>query len=275
MTDLDTTDLGRADLDWHQARAALEWQWDIGVRDVILDAPINRYDLPDKLPKPASPATPVQGGAKSPLPLAAPPAELDVVGIAAQAAAAAQDLAQLQAALAAFPHCELQRGAKSVVFSDGVPGARVMIVGEAPGRDEDIQGKPFVGRAGQLLDKMLAAIGLDRARDVYITNILPYRPPQNRDPKPEEVAMMMPFVRRHIALAAPDVLICMGNHSCQAILGKRGITKLRGQWDQALDKPVLPMLHPAYLLRQPQAKRSAWADLLELKAWLESPLPTT
>ncbi len=255
------------ELDWHQARAALEWQAEMGVTEAILDAPINRYDLPDKAAKPKPAAPPVD---KPPL-IMEPAPEIDVVALATQAAAGAQDLDQLKAALAAFPHCELQRGAKSLVFSDGVPGSRVMIVGEAPGRDEDIQGKPFVGRAGQLLDKMLAAIGLDRTRDVYITNILPYRPPQNRDPKPDEVAMMMPFVKRHVELAAPDVLICMGNHSCHAVLGKRGITKLRGQWDQALGKPVLPMLHPAYLLRQPQAKRNAWADLLELKAWLGTP----
>jgi DNA polymerase len=117
---------------------------------------------------------------------------------------------------------------------------------------------------------MLAAIDLSRDSSVYITNVLPWRPPQNRDPKPDEIAMMQPFLRRHVELAAPDVLVVMGNISCQAVLGKRGITRLRGQWAEAFDKPVLPMFHPAYLLRQPAMKREAWADLLELKARLTS-----
>ena len=155
-----------------------------------------------------------------------------------------------------------------MVFSDGVPGARVMIIGEAPGRDEDREGRPFVGRAGQLLDRMLAAIDLSRASSVYITNVLPWRPPQNRDPMPEEIAMMQPFLHRHIALANPDVLVVAGKHSCQARLGKRGITRLRGGWTEAQGKPALPMFHPAYLLRNPAAKREAWADLLSLKARL-------
>lgn len=172
--------------------------------------------------------------------------------------------------MAAFDHCELKRGARNLVFADGTPGARVMIIGEAPGREEDREGRPFVGRAGQLLDRMLAAIDLNRDSSVYITNVLPWRPPQNRDPKPDEIAMMQPFLRRHVELAAPDVLVVMGNISCQAVLGKRGITRLRGHWSEAFDKPVLPMFHPAYLLRQPVMKRETWADLLELKARLNS-----
>ncbi|MEO1097401.1 MAG: uracil-DNA glycosylase, partial [Bacteroidota bacterium] len=151
---------------------------------------------------------------------------------------------------------------------DGTAGARVMIIGEAPGRDEDREGKPFVGRAGQLLDKMLGAIGLSRDESVYITNVLPWRPPQNRDPKPDEIAMMQPFLHRHITLADPDVLVVVGNHACQALLGKRGITRLRGDWTEARGKPALPMFHPAYLLRNPAAKREAWADLLSLQARL-------
>ena len=143
-----------------------------------------------------------------------------------------------------------------------------MIVGEAPGRDEDREGRPFVGRAGQLLDRMLDAIGLSRTRDVYITNVLPWRPPQNRDPQPEEIAMMQPFLARHIELAAPQLLLVMGNISCQTLLGKRGITRLRGQWELVADKPALPMFHPAYLLRNPAAKREAWADLLSVRARL-------
>jgi DNA polymerase len=201
------------------------------------------------------------------------PAE-DAVEAARIAAEAAGDLGSLRAAMEAYPHCPLKQGARQLVFSDGVPGARVMIVGEAPGRDEDLQGKPFVGRAGQLLDRMFAAIGLarasaDPAQALYITNILPWRPPQNRDPKPDEMAMMKPFVARHVALAAPEILIAMGNISCQALLGRRGITRLRGAWTEALGLPCLPMFHPAYLLRNPAAKREAWADLLELSARLD------
>ncbi|MEP6269526.1 MAG: uracil-DNA glycosylase, partial [Paracoccaceae bacterium] len=190
------------------------------------------------------------------------------VALAQAAANAAQDIEGLREALTAYPHCDLRKGARSLVFSDGVPGSRVMIIGEAPGRDEDREGKPFVGRAGHLLDKMLNAIDLSRDSNVYITNVLPWRPPQNRDPKPEEIAMMRPFLERHIALAKPDFLMIMGNISCQALLGKRGITRLRGNWADAMNIPAIPMFHPAYLLRNPAAKREAWADLLSLKARL-------
>jgi DNA polymerase len=195
------------------------------------------------------------------------------VRVAVEAAAQAQDLAALRGAMAGYEHCELKRGAKSLVFADGLPGARVMVVGEAPGRDEDLEGRPFVGRAGQLLDRMFAAIGLSRgatdpAAALYITNVMVWRPPQNRDPTPEEVAMLLPFLQRHIALAGPEVIVVMGNTPLSALLGVKGITRLRGQWAQALGKPVLPMVHPAYLLRNPAAKREAWADLLSLKARL-------
>ena len=174
-----------------------------------------------------------------------------------------------------YEHCKLKRGARQLVFSDGVVGARVMIIGEAPGRDEDIEGRPFVGRAGQLLDLMFSHIGLSRQGPnpeaaLYITNVLPWRPPQNRDPKPDEMAMMLPFLARHVELADPDLIVAMGNHACQALLGKRGITRLRGTWAEALGKPVLPMFHPAYLLRTSEAKREAWADLLSLKARLNN-----
>ena len=151
-----------------------------------------------------------------------------------------------------------------------------MIVGEAPGREEDRQGKPFVGEAGQLLDRMFAAIDMardhtDAARALYITNILPWRPPQNRDPSAEERAMMLPFVTRHVALAAPDILIAMGRISAATLLDLSArITRIRGQWHRALDLPVVPMLHPAYLLRNPAAKREAWADLLTLQAELRT-----
>jgi uracil-DNA glycosylase len=199
--------------------------------------------------------------------------EIDAVEVARQSATAAADLSGLKDAIAAFEHCELKRGARSLVFADGNPAARVLILGEAPGRDEDREGRPFVGRAGQLLDRMLAAIGLDRTAEdaasaVYITNVLPWRPPQNRDPEAEEIAMMLPFVQKHIELAAPDLIVLMGNIACRAALGKQGILRLRGTWTTAFGKPALPMTHPAYLLRTPSAKREAWADLLSLKARL-------
>ncbi|MFL4470257.1 uracil-DNA glycosylase family protein [Tateyamaria armeniaca] len=250
--------------EYHSALSALTWQIELGVDECIADAPINRYEVPAAAAKPAVAAavTPAAPAA----PAAAP--EVDAVAVARAAADAAQDLEGLRAAMAAYEHCDLKLGARNLVFSDGVPGARVMIVGEAPGRDEDREGRPFVGRAGQLLDKMLAAIDLSREASVYITNVLPWRPPQNRDPKPEEIAMMQPFLHRHIALAGPDVLVVVGNHACQALLGKRGITRLRGDWTEAQGKPALPMFHPAYLLRNPAAKREAWADLLALKARL-------
>jgi DNA polymerase len=198
------------------------------------------------------------------------------VAQAEAAAAAAQTLDELRAAMEAFPHCPLKQGARQLVFADGRPGARAMIVGEAPGREEDERGLPFVGRAGRLLDTMFAPVGLSRTspdldRALYITNILPWRPPQNRDPKPDEIAMMTPFMARHVELAAPDLLIAMGNISCQALLGRRGITRLRGTWTGAFGLPCLPMFHPAYLLRNPAAKREAWADVLEVAARLERP----
>ena len=255
------------DLDYHTALALLEWQVELGADETILETPVNRYEVQPE--KPAAVAS-VRPGMPPP-PVAQP--KIDPVQVARQMAAGAGDLAALRGAMAAYEHCELKRGAKSLVFSDGNPAARVMIIGEAPGRDEDREGRPFVGKAGQLLDRMLGAIGMDRRADdpaqaVYITNVLPWRPPQNRDPKPEEIQMLLPFLRRHVELVQPDLVVLMGNISCQAGLGKRGITRLRGQWTEAYGKPAIPMFHPAYLLRSPHAKREAWADLLSLKSRL-------
>ncbi|CTQ49777.1 uracil-DNA glycosylase [Jannaschia donghaensis] len=259
------------DIDPHTAAATLEWLVEMGCDEGIAEQPLNRYALPDRMPPAAT----------APAPQAAPNAaptllrvDSDPVTEAERAATAATTLDDLRAALSGYPHCDLRLGAKSLVFCDGNPAARVMIIGEAPGRDEDRAGKPFVGAAGQLLDKMLAAIGMardadDAAKSVYITNVLPWRPPSNRDPEPLEVAMMLPFLRRHVELADPDILILMGNHACNAVLGRKGITKMRGQWATGFDRPALPMLHPAYLLRQPSAKRDAWADLLDLAARLD------
>ncbi|TFL18768.1 uracil-DNA glycosylase [Jannaschia formosa] len=249
-------------------RAALEWQLESGVDTAVEAHPVNRYALPERMPAPARPEAPTAEPAAP-----AVQERRDPVTEAERMAAAADSLPALRDAMAAYPWCDLRLGARNLVFSDGNPEARVMIVGEAPGREEDRQGKPFVGQAGQLLDRMLAAIDMargaeDPARAVYITNVLPWRPPSNRDPEPGEVAMMLPFLRRHVALAAPEIVVCMGNHACGAMLGRKGITRLRGQWTEGFGLPVLPMLHPAYLLRQPLAKRDAWADLLALRARL-------
>ena len=257
----DSTDAdARAD-----ALAALGWQVDLGADEAIQDTPVDRYHLALRRPAP-DPGAPRADPASTPPHAGGPP---DPAAAAEAAAGAAGDLAGLRAAMAAFEGCELKRGARNLVFSDGDPAARVMIVGEAPGRDEDLQGKPFVGRAGQLLDRMFAAIGLSRAGgSLYLTNVLPWRPPQNREPTADEIAMLRPFLARHVALADPRILVVVGNISAQALLGRRGILKLRGQWTDALGRPTLPMTHPAYLLRQPLAKRDAWADLLSLKARL-------
>lgn len=252
--------------EYFHAVELLRWQIELGADEAIGDTPVDRYALPDKIDKPKV----VARSAKPEItPVVA--AKVDPVALAQTAAAAAQTLDELREALGSFEHCELKRGARNLVFSDGVPGARVMIIGESPGREEDRAGKPFVGAAGQLLDKMFAAIDMGRMHEdapIYITNTLPWRPPQNRDPKPEEIAMMKPFLLRHIALAKPDVLVIMGNWACQALLDKRGITRLRGQWHEVAGIPTLPMCHPAYLLRALDAKRDAWADLLSLKARL-------
>ena len=249
------------DREW--ALAALAWQLELGVTEAIGDAPVDRYALAETAPM-ARAAAPLAAVA------AMAPQAVDPVAEAARAAAAAQDLGALAEAVAAYDHCELKRGARNTVFCDGNPAARLMLIGEAPGREEDAAGKPFVGRAGQLLDRMLAAIGIARTSPdphaaIYITNVMPWRPPQNREPSVEEVAMMKPFLARHVELVAPEVIVLMGNTACAAVLGRAGITRLRGRWMDAYGRPVLPMFHPAYLLRNPEAKREAWADLLELQ----------
>lgn len=258
----------------HALKALLDWQAELGADLPIGDLPVDRYAAPS----PTAPVRPVAaptGGASSPARAAQANAPAhaadDPVVRATASAAAAMDLPSLRAAMEGFDGCDLKQGARTLVFSDGVPGARVMIIGEAPGRDEDLQGKPFVGRAGQLLDRMLAPIGLarshpDPARAVYITNLIPWRPPQNRKPTAQEMAMMAPFAHRHLALADPDIVVLMGNTACEGLLGRSGITRLRGQWTELAGRSCLPMLHPAYLLRNPAAKRETWADLLSLRA---------
>jgi DNA polymerase len=178
-------------------------------------------------------------------------------------------LEDLRQAVERFDGCPLRKTATQLVFSDGVPGSRVMFVGEAPGAEEDRLGRPFVGRAGQLLDRMLAAIGLDRTR-VYIANTVPWRPPGNRTPTPQETQICLPFIRRQIELAEPQILVCLGGSAAQSLLAlKEGITRARGRWFSYRGQeehvlPTLAMLHPAYLLRQPGHKRYAWADFRSL-----------
>ncbi|MEP0069824.1 uracil-DNA glycosylase [Pyruvatibacter sp.] len=258
----------------------LRWFVEAGADEAIGDEPIDRLAaVPEPEPRASNAAKPPLPGAKQPLRPQAPQAELvdDKAAIddARALAAAASNLDELRAAMAGFTGCPLKATAKNLVFADGNPQAKIMLVGEAPGRDEDIQGLPFVGRSGQLLDRMLASIGLSR-ETVYISNVLPWRPPGNRTPTPAETAMCLPFILRHIELVGPKVLVCIGGVSAKELFGtKTGITRLRGQWKdfdpEAIGgpaghtMPAIAMLHPAYLLRQPAQKRLAWRDLLSLK----------
>ena len=199
--------------------------------------------------------------------LALPPEA--AVMAAREAAKIAATLAQLRAMLERFEGCALRTTATQLVFADGNPQARVMFVGEAPGRDEDIEGLPFVGRSGKLLDRMMAAIGLDRS-SAYIANVVPWRPPGNRTPTPQESAVCLPFTLRQIELADPDILVCLGSPSTQTLLNsKDGILKTRGRWlpfhTGTREIRAIATLHPAYLLRQPVQKRFAWRDFLAIK----------
>jgi DNA polymerase len=257
-------------LDWHQAKALLEWYVELGVTDTVAEAPINRYEV---TPEPAKPAAPAPTAANDAPPPAAAPSSTDWVAQAKAQAGAAADLDTLAETLRGFEGSPLRKGARSFVFADGNPAARVMVVGEGPGAEEDREGLPFVGRAGRLLDQMFAAIGLDRRSPdaqsaIYITNVVPWRPPGNRNPTADEIEMFTPFLLRHIELADPDVIVPMGNIALTALLGRQGITRLRGQWQTVLDRPAMPTFHPSFLLRNPVAKREAWADLLDIQAKL-------
>lgn len=191
-------------------------------------------------------------------------------------AAAAQTLTELRTALETFSGCALKATAKNTVFADGVEGAPVLLIGEAPGKDEDERGKPFVGRSGQLLDRMLAQIGLSRQSNLLISNTIFWRPPGNRDPTPGEIVACLPFVERLIALSRPKLLIIAGKSAAHTLLRREdSVMKLRGRrltyTVPDLQAPInaMVMLHPAYLLRQPQQKRLAWSDLLATAAWLD------
>ena len=188
---------------------------------------------------------------------------------AREAAKSAKTLEELRALLADFEGCALRATATQLVFADGNPQSRVMFVGEAPGYDEDVSGRPFVGRSGKLLDLMMGAIGLDRTK-VYIANVVPWRPPGNRTPTPQETAICLPFIRRQIELANPDFLVCLGGPAMQTLLGiKDGITRSRGRWfpfdTGTREIKALATFHPAFLLRSPLQKRFAWRDFLALK----------
>lgn len=218
---------------------------------------------------------PRRAEAARPVPVSAagsPPAPEAAVLAAREAARSAADLDALKAILEAFDGCALKATASRTVFEDGARAARVMFVGEAPGRDEDLAGKPFVGRSGQLLDRMLAAIGLDRTTNAYIANVIPWRPPGNRTPTPQEIAICEPFIRRQIELKNPDLLVCVGAPSTETLMGLKGIMKSRGRLQpyQLGERQIqaIATLHPAYLLRSPIAKRLAWRDLLTIKAVL-------
>lgn len=263
--------------------AALEWQLEAGVDEAIAEAPIDRTE---QVSAPSRDKADKQGRSKHKQTKSAAKQEAavpDVEALAADArriAAAAPDLAALREALAGFQGSSLRAGAKNCVFSDGDPAAALMVIGEGPGRDEDRVGKPFVGPSGQLLDRMLAAIGLDRASEdpqsgAYIANLVPWRPLGNRTPDDQEVSVLMPFLERHIALAQPKAILCVGAPAAKHVMGATtGITKYRGSWidyrcgDAAI--PCLSTLHPAYLLRSPEMKRFAWRDLLALRQRLDA-----
>ena len=236
----------------------LRWQFEIGVTETIGEEPINRYkSLPEESDYPPKISS-----------LNEEEPNVDPIALAKLAAESSETLKDLNSALERFECCDLRVGARNLVFSDGNDKAKVMIIGEAPGREEDKTGKPFVGPAGQLLDKMFKAIDYQRFSEnnsLYITNVVPWRPPQNRSPTEEEINLLKPFLMKHIDLIKPKIIVLMGNTPCQALLGKSGITKLRGQWTEFSGYTVLPMFHPAYLLRNPSAKKEAWEDLKLLK----------
>lgn len=254
-----------------QAALWLRLQIEAGADCPLGEAPIDRFAA-SAAPEPAAP------GPAAPGPVSLAPVKPQTsVPAAPSNLAGCATLAELSAALAGFEGCSLREGATQMVFADGNPQAALMLVGEAPGREEDRIGRPFVGESGRLLDRMLAAIGLDRTQ-VYIINIVPWRPPGNRAPSQEETVACLPFARRHIELVAPRLLVPLGGVAAQALFGaSEGITRLRGRWftyegagqggsqGTGLAIPAMALFHPAYLLRQPALKRETWMDLLKIK----------
>jgi DNA polymerase len=275
-------------IDPEAARDLLAFYLEAGVDAVLDDEAVDRFADPEPIPPPAKgrsadevrrvevraddPTRSVLRTDRPPLSGEGRRVELLPPDAAAaearEAARSAQTLEDLRAILDRFEGCGLKATATQLVFADGNPQARLMLVGEAPGRDEDIEGRPFVGRSGQLLDRMLAAIGLDRS-SVYIANVVPWRPPGNRTPSPQETQVCLPFIRRQIELCAPEVLVCLGGPSAETLLGQKGITKIRGRWFDydAGSRTIrtMPTFHPAFLLRSPLQKRFAWRDFLAIK----------
>ncbi|MGE0563653.1 MAG: uracil-DNA glycosylase family protein [Pseudolabrys sp.] len=259
------------------ARELLAFYEEAGVDALLQETPVDRFagEEPQRAaaPQPRTPAArpvPAQPFATP----AQPPAVPEQAALSArELARSAKTLDELKELLRAFDGCALKQTATQLVFADGNPQARVMLVGEAPGRDEDIEGLPFVGRSGKLLDRMLAAIGLDRT-GAYIANIIPWRPPGNRTPTPQESAICLPFIQRQIELVDPDIVVCLGGPSSQTLLGlKDGITKTRGRWYNyntgKREIRAIPTFHPAFLLRSPLQKRLAWRDFLAIKKALD------
>ncbi len=258
----------------------LRWYLDAGVDETIGDRPLDRYASAQPAASGLPPPTPAfrmapaaAAGAASALPPPGPDAAR--VG-AAHLAAESRTLDDLRAAMEAYDGCALKRTCQRMVFADGNPQARVMLIGEAPGADEDRLGLPFVGVSGKLLDRMLASIGLDRS-SAYITNVVPWRPPGNRKPEPTEVELCLPFIIRHIELVAPDVLVFLGGAPATALLARHdAISRMRGRWHAypsngpAGPIPAMPTYHPAYLLRTPHHKREAWSDFLSIRKKLDS-----
>jgi uracil-DNA glycosylase family 4 len=250
--------------------SVLDWYRAAGVDLAVVDEPVDRFAQ-----KPPALAQAVQRPSlATPSPAAVPPQPAGPIGgdpsEARRLAATAQSLDQLRDILDGYDGCGLKFRATQLVFADGNPQARIMLIGEAPGAEEDKQGKPFVGRSGQLLDRMLAAIGLDRT-SVYIVNTVPWRPPGNRTPTPEEMELCLPFLNRQVELVAPRLVLTLGGPAMQTVFKtSNGIIKMRGKWQDVIigthAVPALPTLHPAYLLRNPPAKQQAWRDLLSFKA---------
>lgn len=249
--------------------AVLDWYRAAGVDVAVGEEPVDRFAQ-----RPPARVAPPQAVAS--VPAERPAAVLPVGGDPSEArslAASARTLDELQAILDRYDGCGLKLRATQLVFADGNPEADIMLIGEAPGAEEDRQGKPFVGKSGQLLDRMLDAIGLDRTK-VYIANTVPWRPPGNRTPTPEEMALCLPFLHRQVELVAPKVVMTLGGPAMQTVFSTtNGIIKMRGKWSAVTignhQVEAMPTLHPAYLLRNPAAKQQAWKDLLSLKLKIE------
>jgi len=257
-----------------EARELLAFYLDAGVDALLGEEPVDRMADEPLAPAPpvaAKPSSPPQrkAPAKTFYQSAAPLPPEAAIMAAREAARNAATLDELRALLEGFEGCPLRATATQLVFADGNPEGQIMFVGEAPGYEEDMTGKPFVGRSGKLLDRMMEAIGLDRT-STYIANVVPWRPPGNRTPTPQETAICLPFIRRQIELANPDVLVCLGQPSTQTLLGtKEGITRTRGRWMKfdtgSREIRAMATFHPAFLLRSPLQKRFAWRDFLAIK----------